>query len=286
MKFMLKLLAEKDKTCIGEDIINYLSSSLKNMSVVRHENSNYIVLFISPIKTIKYFNNKRKNMLRVVKTVVKSIVEYILTAMPDKYIMQVINERYTDLKYSDKTSVCKTISDCVAHDIKSDIRVHKKRNWYTVMYERVLINMLESGMFAVNSFIRFRINDFAEYVNKAANVSLERISGEIRYMDFIGGLQKLVDERHPKLFELKINVDKKGYTLTDGNDDPIDISIYETAKKDGIDKEDLLIGILLVAAPVRILVSAEDSFFNTNLFSTISNIFGDRIIVDYARIGN
>lgn len=170
--------------------------------------------------------------------------------------------------------------------LKKDVKANKKNNWKVVLYERIIGNMLESGIFAVNSFIRFRLNDYVDYVNNIINKALKKISGEIKYMEFIGSLQSIVDKRNPKLFEMKINVDKKGYTLTDGNDDPIDISLYETAKKEGIDKEDLLIGILLVAAPVRILVSAEDSFFNTSLFSTMSNIFGDRLIVDYARSGN
>lgn len=287
MRFMLKLLIEKDKTNVGEEIAEKLVNNMTFASVDKREDEKYIVLLVNPIKRRRYKKTLKKDALKLLKKTVNTIASYILFYMPPRYVAELMETKLADcVTYLDKSSVCSLICDGIKLQIRKNIRLNKKCNWYTAIYKRILENMMECGIFAVSSFIRFRLEDFKKYIETLTDSMLDSIKEEIKYMEFIATLQHLVDDRKPKLYEMKINVDSSGYTLTDGNNVPIDISLYEAAKKDGIDREDLLIGILLVAAPVRILVCADDSFFDTNLFSTMSNIFGDRIIVDYARDGN
>ncbi len=285
MIIMLKLLIEKDKTDVGSEIAGKIMSSITFAAADRRENEKYIVLLITPLRKRRYAGAARKEALKLVKKTVDAVVGYILFNMPERYIKETVNEELTGAEYIDRASVCKLIKDGIMTRLRESIKKNRRCNWYRAIYKRALENMLECGVFAVSSFIRFRLEDFKKYINDQTKTMLTRISDEIKYMEFIAMLQHLVDDRKPKLYEVKVNVDSTGYTLTDGNNDPIDISIYESAKKDGIDKEDLLIGILLAAAPVRILVCADDGFFDTDLFSTMSNIFGDRIVVDYARSG-
>ena len=286
MRNMLKLLIEKDKTDIAGEIAEKLVKSITFAAVDRKENEKYIVLSVTPLRKKRYARTMKKEVLKLVKKTVDTIVCYILFSMPSRYIREIVEcELEGHSEYLDRNSVCRLINEGVVTRLKAEIKGNKKRSWYTAIYKRALENMLESGIFAVSSFIRFRIDDFKKCISEHTYFMLASISDEIKYMEFIATLQHLVDDRNPKLYELKVNVDSTGYTLTDGNNAPIDISLYETAKKDGIDKDDLLIGILLVAAPVRIRVCAEDGFFDSDLFSTMSNIFGDRIVVDYARNG-
>lgn len=283
MIIMLKLLIEKDKTDIGEELADRLVKNITFAAVDKKENDKYLVLLITPLRKKRYAGNIRKEALRLVKRTVDTIACYILYNMPEKYISELVENELAGTEYIDKACVVKLIQDGIAARLKENVKRSRKKSWYTAIYRRVLENMLECGMFAVNSFIRFRLDDFKQYINDQATVMLTCIANEIKYMEFIAMLQHFVDERKPKLYEMNVNVDNNSYMLTDGDGAPIDISVYEAAKRDGIDKEDLLIGILLTAAPVRIRVCADDSFFDTELFSTMSNIFGDRIVVDYAR---
>lgn len=285
MIIMLKLLIEKDKTDIGDELADRLVKSITFAATEKRENDKYIVLLITPLRKKRYSGGTKKAALKLVKRTVDTVARYILYSMPQRYITEAVDSRLACAEYIDKTCVYRLINEGVTARLNNDIKRSRRKGWYGIIYRRVLENMLECGMFAVSSFIRFRLEDFRRYIDDQVAVMLTCIDNEIRYMEFIAMLQHFVDQRKPKLYELCVNVDTAGYMLTDGDGVPIDKTIYEAAKRDGIENEDLLIGILLAAAPVRIRVCADDCFFDTELFSTMSNIFGDRIVVDYARNG-
>ncbi len=281
---MLKLLIEKDKSNTCTEISEQIRTKL---SVTQSfEDDKYIIFLIGAKAKRKSQKPLRRDIKRVIRETVEAITEYMVFKLPEHIVRQNVLASMGPINGVEYDSLEEMAVKGVMSEVKKDIKLHKKRNWYTEIYRRILVNMLENGVFAVSAFIRFRLDDFKKYISMNTEAVLATVPSEVRYMEFINSLQQLVDKRAPKIYELKLEVNKNEYRLTDGNGAPVDIAKYEHLTDMKTEREDLLVSVLLVLAPVRLVVIAEDEFFNTDLFCTISNVFGERVVVDYARNEN
>ncbi|MBP3348999.1 MAG: hypothetical protein J6L92_09605 [Clostridia bacterium] len=263
---MIKLLIEKDKSSTGEQIKNHLEAGLGQSIVQKHEDDRYVLLMVGARTRTK--RQARRRLTALVKRTVDIVVRFILTDMTKEYIGITVAEQ--------ENAQSALLCDLIYDEVKQR---QKKTDWYTALSVRALENMLESGIFAVNSFIRFRIEDYKGFIRECGVRVTGRLDTERRYMELISAMQSFVEERSPKLIEVRLTADERGYTLTDEKGDPLEPSLYRQAKDEGIDKEDLLMGILLAAAPKRIVVSGDAGFYDSEFFSAISNIFGGRLTV-------
>ncbi len=277
---MLKLLIEKDKTNDHIELADYIKERIFIEDI--YEDEKYIIL-IASIKTKPGKKPTQREIKRFIRNVVDTVAEYIVLILPRRFVRETVLEKCCGDTQLKTEHICSLAIKGVEEEIRRDIKRYRRRNWYTEISKRILVNMLESKLFAVNAFIRFRLCDFKKYVLLNTEAILKTLPGEMRYMDFINSLQALVDKRSPKIYELKLSVDKDEFTLTDSNGVPVNISQFENMMNEKPEREDLLVSVLLLLAPVRLVITAEDEFYNSNLFSTISNIFGERVIPDYAR---
>ncbi len=222
----------------------------------------------------------------MVNTVASTLAKYILFGMPEVYVREVTEmELVKENAFLDRKRIFEAVRETVLSDIRRDLR-RKKKNWFTVLRRRILENMLESPVFAVSSFIRFRVQDFRKYVSVRANSAVSGVREEIKYMETMAMFQSIVDRQKPKFHEIRLIVENDRFCLCNSDGEPLDRALIMSESAEGIKNEDLLLGVLIAAAPERITVQAEDEFFRTNLFSTLTNIFGSRIAVEYARSDN
>lgn len=277
---MLKLLIEKDKTKFSENIINYIESKLPQNCIKKSENQKYTILYISIPDNIK--THRRKKTARLIHSTVNALVYYIVTFQTNLFIKDTVTSvHFISCNDVDSNKICNIVREDL---IKKVLPLHykKHKSWYHVLYQRVLQNMLENGIFAVNAFIRFRIHDYKHFVQEYTLTTIERYNRENKYIEFIESLQYFVDSRISKLKEIIVNVNECEYVLTDCNGTPIDISLYERLCEPETDKEDLLMGILLAIAPKKIILHADEGFFDSDFFSSLTNIFGNRLQVCYS----
>ncbi len=278
---MIKLLIEKDKTRISDEIPLLIETKLPRTHVNKQENKKYVMLYISPLNIAK--RKRHRAAVRIMKTTACLLAQYIMTNVTSLLACDAITSmQFTPANGIDKSRICNIVCEDIIKNTKYRLNHKKTDNWYSVLQCRVLKNMLEYGIFAVNAFIRFRIDDYKKHVRECTTSVVERINRENKYIEFIGSLQYFVDTRSSKIRELVIKVDDNGYMLYDNNGRPIDISIYEQAKDDDTDKEDLLMGILLSAAPKRITICADAGFYDSDFFSSLANIFGNRLQACYS----
>lgn len=277
---MPKLLIEKDKTKISENLINYMENKLPQNCIKKIENQKYIMLYISIPDNVK--THRQKKTARLIQYTVNTIVQYIITRQTSQIIKNTVaSTHFVSGTGIDSNKICDIIYEDI---IKKIMPLHYKKHkgWYPVLYKRVLKNMLENGIFAVNAFIRFRIHDYKYFVQEYTLSTIERYNRENKYIEFIESLQYFVDSRISKLKEIIINVDDCEYILTDCNGSAIDISLYERLCEPDTDKEDLLMGILLSISPKKIILHADEGFFDSDFFSSLTNIFGNRLQVCYS----
>lgn len=206
--------------------------------------------------------------------------EYVVLECPRIWINDILIERYGyDRKAAANCEDAKFIYDGVSAEIHRNIAKNKKSNIFTKLRRRVRECTDAKGALFAGAFVRFRLNDYKKIIGYEVERMYSKLGGEMKYMEFISALQKLIDSRRPRISEVRVCVNDQDYTITDSRGHAIEPELYQTAKREGVDKDDLLIGLLIVAAPLRIVIKAPDSFLDSPLFSTMSNIFGDRVIV-------
>ena len=209
-----------------------------------------------------------------------AFTEYVVLECPRVWINELLVEKYG---YDKKTVVncqdAKFIYDGVSAEIQKNIAKNRKSNLFTKLRRRIRECTDARGILFAGAFVRFRLNDYKKLIGYEVERMYSKLGGEMKYMEFISALQKLIDSRRPRISEVRVCVNDQDYTITDSRGHAIEPELYQTAKREGVDKDDLLIGLLIVAAPLRIVIKAPDSFLDSPLFSTMSNIFGDRVIV-------
>ena len=95
----------------------------------------------------------------------------------------------------------------------------------------------------------------------------------MKYMEFISALQKLIDSRRPRISEVRVCVNDQDYTITDSRGHAIEPELYQTAKREGVDKDDLLIGLLIVAAPLRLSLIHISQCVKNNKRPGVSDVY-------------
>lgn len=278
---MLKLLIEKDKTKISDELTYFIERRIPQTHIKKSEDRKYILFCISLPSSVK--KRKRRRNAKLIQSTVNIIVQYIMLNVTKRFAKETLSSvSFISDNGINTDKICGMVCDGIIKKTRLEIRRKKQDNWYFTLYNRILQNMLESGIFAVNAFIRFRMDDYKGFVHELTISAIERCNRENRYMDFIESLRYFVDSRTCRLKEIIINADSNGYTLTDGNGMPIDMSTYEPLLNDNTDKEDLLMGILLTFAPQKIILHADEGFYDSDFFSSLTNIFGNRLQTTYS----
>ncbi len=269
---MLKLLFEEDKRGTGEAAARFILSRLPSKCVNIKNNGNYTVMSVMPSKGVRGYSRPSA----VLRKTAQATAGFALTHMAHVFAMEKIIS--AGLPNDECERLCRKIRMQIIGEINSALKRHRGNNWYTALIRRILYNMGQSDIFAVNSFLRFRLEDYKGYVYQHTLSAMRQYNAEHKYMEFIESLQCFVESRKSSMEEIIINADESGYCLTDGNSEPIDISVYRQAREDDVDNEDLVMGILLAVTPKRIRINADDGFYNSEFFASLTNIFGERII--------
>lgn len=275
---MLRILIEKDHQNTHTKISNCLCSKIPQKFTTITQDANCILLKIGLPKSIRL--NRKKKLLKLLNIAVDQTVNYTLTqATMD--ITKDYASKLSNLSVADRSCVANEAFIRITKTNQFNAQRHNKASWYSVIKKRIMKNMLESGIFAISAFIRFRINDYKEYIGRIVEHLGKLKINELKYLEFISSLQCFVESRRSVIDEVTINVNEDSYSLTDSNGKAIDISKYKNMLDKDTDKEDLLMSVLLTLAPKQIILNADESFMDSDFFASLVNVFAGRLKASY-----
>ena len=275
---MLRILIEKEKTNNHTKICKYLLKGIPHRFCVVSEDENCILLKIGLPKSIKMYRKRR--LMRLINIAVEETVEYILTQVTADVATKCACN-ISKLNSTDQKRIANEAILQISKTNRINAKRHNKSSWYYQIKHRILKNMLESGVFALSAFVRFRINDYKEYVCRTVENLGQLKLNELKYFEFISSLQCFVESRPCEIDEVVITVNDDSYMLTDSRGNAIDVSKYKNMLDRDIDKEDLLLSILLTMAPKTVTLNADKSFMDSDFFASLVNIFGARLKASY-----
>lgn len=136
----------------------------------------------------------------------------------------------------------------------------------------------------IDGFIKFRLQEYVDDLNRALEQAVDEIIMEKEYKEFIRLLKYFVDIQEPRIDKVHVILTSNNFfQLVDDDDKVINNEYLEgyiiEMIENEIHYEDLLISALITIAPNEIVMHIIDEVKVRNTVNTISGVFGDRVVM-------
>jgi putative sporulation protein YtxC len=135
----------------------------------------------------------------------------------------------------------------------------------------------------LDGFIRFRLKDYGQVLNKAVEKAVDDYMLDIEYQEFVRVLRYFVNMQEPRTGEVHVVVDRSGtISIFDSAGDVLSESDGErfvANSSDDSNGQDLLMSALITIVPCAIIFHFSDRVKNTELVNAVKDVFADRVIV-------
>lgn len=202
---------------------------------------------------------------------IKAISDTIVEKYENKLLNKLINQNYFYFTLPDKRNILKkAISYTDEEKIYSNL-VRAKLNEYLSTADKLTLE----------GFVNFRLKDYQNELEEVIDRAVDDFMIEKEYKEFIKLLKYFVEIQNPR-YEL-VNIVPVGseYSMYDGHGSDITKECMREFARDiqnqRINSDDLLISSLISIAPRRVCIHRPDDIENTELLSTIEQVFSKKI---------
>ena len=227
-----------------------------------------------------------ENVLNKIYLYVSNIVyKHVIFQYQKKEVFQFLLENYFFLKQEEVLQIVDKITNVLSMEEKPDedifIYCYNKIN---VIIEKIKDCIAENRGINIDGFITFRMRELTDDIESIIDRVVEKYIVEKEYEEFIRLLKYFVDIQDSKIDEINIYIKPLGvYTITDGEGkDIFNIMLKDLSDSElnvvNANIEDILISGLITNAPKKILIHGEEQCINREFITTISNVFGERVV--------
>lgn len=226
-------------------------------------------------------NNKLNKMLNLYLS--NSIYKMIASEYFDHELDSTINDVYFFIKGKELKYLKKIIKDALIHDgeilDENEIYCINRKN---EVKEKIKEYLDENNELNIDGFLRFRIRDFKDPLDRIVDKVIERYMVQKEYNEFIKLLRYFVEIQECKMDEVNIIIDHDGaYGIQNKRGEDIlqeflkDVS--DSKFNGAANIEDVIISGLITNVPKRIILHCVENCKNKELIDTIKNVFLDRV---------
>jgi putative sporulation protein YtxC len=203
------------------------------------------------------------------------VVQDIIIKVYAKYlIVYRVNKICTDFNISDREEII-----VYSHNMLMNKKYFVKEKQF--LNGEIVNYLIENRTLLVDGYLRFRLKDFNFLIDRAIEKSIEELTAEKEYKEFIKILQYFIDIQEPKYDLVNVILCDNDYKLIDENNKIIEndffSDIINELSYEGISKDDLLISSLIVIAPKRLVVHIDEKDKDKEIVEVLTNIFKERI---------
>lgn len=201
----------------------------------------------------------------------KAIAEIILDDFKHNFIRKIIKEDYDYFNPDEQIKLVKN-----AKRLLNKKKSHKEKIFY-----RVREFLEHNKTINIEGFIQFRLKEYTTEIEELIEKVVDEYLIEKEYMDFIKLLKYFVEIQEPKKEIVHVIMRNKGFDLLDGKLKHISHDFLKDFKDEilnnEIDKDDLLISVLISIAPKKVVIHSKKKL-NNEIIDTLKNVFEDKII--------
>ncbi|NLB80636.1 MAG: putative sporulation protein YtxC [Clostridiaceae bacterium] len=212
-------------------------------------------------------SNDDKSKEKLFNAISKSILEQY----ENKLISKLINQNYFYFNLPDKKNILKKAKNYADSETAFNALVNMKLKEYFSTSNSVMID----------GFVNFRLSDYQNELEELIDKAVGDFIIEKEYKEFISLLKCFVDIQKPRCNVINIIPNNGSYNLY--NEIWEDISDFcmkdfiKEAQTQHINSDDLLVSVLITVAPRKIYLHNCDRIKNTELVSTIRQVFLKRV---------
>lgn len=227
----------------------------------------------TPEDVITYFNFEYNEDLRVLDKYLTVLSEYIIDRYETKFARQILDKNFEHLTQKAKREILKNI--ILFSDDKTIGYDARKRIILTALYDC----LKENKKFYLDGFISFRLREYEFMLYTLLEKLVDDYNKRKEYEEFIELLRYFVSVQSPRpaLLNVVVNPDNS-YSIYDENEKDITANcVTEFIESEVLltenDYDDLLISVLITAAPKKIVIHNAENIKNDDLFITIKKVF-------------
>ncbi len=213
--------------------------------------------------------------------VASALADNIVFDVETELIEKTLRTRYSYFDDAEREKIAEYVVDTLNRRSQGDDQgqvqaINRRRN--DVLF--ALLDYLDADdCLILEGFMRFRLKQYMEQIETAADSAVDDFMLEKEYNEFIRLLKYFVDVQEPKIEEIHVIARPNGrFRLLDQNGKAVDSDYLEGMPiepgQGDVDHEDLLISTLITVSPKRIILHG---FQGKNANETISRVFDNRV---------
>ena len=227
----------------------------------------------TPKDSVTYFNFDYNDDIVTLDKYLNVLSEYVIERYETKIVRRIMEEHFGYLSQNAKREILKNIN-YFSDDKEIGYDARKKRI-LIALYEV----LAEDRKLYLDGFVSFRLKDYEHLLYMLIEKLADDYNTKKEYEEFIELLKYFVEVQSPRPELLHITVEKNGgYRIADVN--RVDITsrcmkefVGDEAIMTEADYDDILISVLITAAPKKIIIHRGENIKNHDLFVTIKRVF-------------
>lgn len=241
-------------------------------------------------KNIEYFDDinyinisaENSNEYEKLKSKISEIIaEHIVENYEHSFLNKILNTNYCYFNNNEKKIILKKALGLIMseNDVFNSIF---KRKCKAIVNNSIKEYLKNTNEIILDGFINFRLKDYRFELEDIVEKAVDKFLLEKEYNEFIRILKYFVDIQQPKynLMHIVALVDNKyllyDQTKVDVTQECINDFIKELPGGD-LNYDDLLISVLITAAPKKVIFHSSDNIKNAELINTVRKVFFNKI---------
>ena len=228
----------------------------------------------TPEDSITYFNFEYSEDIGTLDKYLNVLSEYIIDRYEINIMRRIMEENFNELSQVAKREIIRNVT--MFTDDKEVGYNARKKSILMSLYEC----LAEEPKVYLDGFVSFRLRDYEQLIFKLIEKLAEDYNIKKEYEEFIELLKYFVEIQSPRPELLNITVEKDGsYRIIDADGKDITARcitefVGETTVMTETDYDDIIISVLITAAPEKVVVHKGENIKNRDLFLTIKKVFG------------
>lgn len=211
------------------------------------------------------------------------VSDVILNNWERELLLDIIKQNFYYFTMEEQQSIYGIALKHLNHDSESnDESFVQYLSRKSLILQKLLEYLNSNDRLIVEGFIRFRLKDYLQELQSAADKAVDDYMLEKEYKEFIKLLKYFVEIQEPRLEVVQVLAQPTGcFKLLDGNNKNISSEYLDgfliEAGDPEINYEDLLISALITIAPSTIILHYPQHMQNARTSDTIRSVFGERV---------
>lgn len=228
----------------------------------------------TPEDNITYFNFEFNEDIGTLDKYLNVLSEYVIDRYETKIIRRILDENFSELSQNAKREIIKNVT-VFSDDVEVGYSA-RKRCILMALYEC----LTENTKVYLDGFVSFRLKEYELLLYKLLERLADDYNTKKEYEEFIELLKYFVEIQSPRPELLHITVEKNGsYGIADEKGTDITAKcmsefVGDVAIMTETDYDDILISVLITAAPEKVVIHKGENIKNRDLFLTIKKVFG------------